>query len=118
MTEQEWAQVTTSFTEMFDTLMKIAPDKVNGNKVFLAGTILNQELDRIRRNNRMREVFSNRVTSTADVIQHGTNDNLAAYNAKIERKKQEIHDIDEANFMTLEQKLQASIDRAKREKQK
>lgn len=112
MTELEWAEVTTSFTEMFDTLMKIAPNKVNGNKVFKAGTILNQELQRIRQKERIRQVFSNNYTNTA------RQENIDSYNAKIEKKKQEIHDLDAANFMTLEQKLQASIDQIEREKQK
>lgn len=112
MTEQEWAQVTTSFTEMFDTLMKIAPDKVNGNKAFKAGTILNQELQRIRQKEQIRQVFSNNYTNTS------RRESLDVYNAKIEQKKQEIHDIDAGNYMTLEQQLKASIAKTEREKQK
>lgn len=116
MTELEWAAVTSSFTEMFDVLIKVAPERIDGNKAFKAGTILNQELQRIRQKERIRQVFSGNYTNT------NTNttrqESIDDYNAKVEKKKQEIHDLDAANFMTLEQKLKASIERAEREKEK
>lgn len=119
MTELEWAEVTTSFTEMFDILMKIAPEQINGNKAFRAGTILNEELKRIRQKKAILSggMLRGGMTNMSSTGLRG-NENLDEYNAKIEKKKQEIHDVDAANFLTLEQKLKASIEKVERERQK
>jgi hypothetical protein len=48
MTDREWAIVTTALTDLFDIAKETAPTRINADRIYAAGVILNQELMRIR----------------------------------------------------------------------
>lgn len=104
MTEQEWAIVTLAFTNLFDTVKELAPERINKDRVFTAGKILQQEQNRIR----ARQFFwLNAATEAAEL-------SWQKKNAELERKKEAQH-LQELGDLT--QALKLSIEKAEKDRQ-
>jgi hypothetical protein len=108
MTEQEWAIVTTALTDLFDTVKLIAPERININKMYMAGRILQMEQDRIR----ARQYFTG-----AGAITGTRGPNWQKRNEELEKKKeaqraQDMNDLSD----TLKQSIEKINHERKEEK--
>lgn len=114
MTEQEWTIVATAFTDLFDIVKNAAPEKINVNKMFTAGTILNQELERLR----ARRLFFNEMTNVNSTGMrspgiHSGRDWMKR-NEELEKKKEAQHAQDAED---LAQTLRRSVEKVKKDRQ-
>lgn len=113
MTEQEWTLVATAFTDLFDIAKNTAPEKINVNKVFAAGTILNQELERVRARRFIFNTMTGIGNNTA-MRSPGSGRDWMKRNEELEKKKEAQH-AQEAE--DLAQTLKLSIEKVKKDRE-
>jgi hypothetical protein len=100
MTEREWTAVVLAFTDLFDIVKEAeaAPSKVDVDKIFIAGKILQKEIDLIQ----VRET----LLGMSSGMQGGTPD-WKKHNEELEKKKeaqrsQELGDLTQALKLSIE----------------
>ena len=127
MNEKEWTAVVLAFTDLFDKLKVIAPEKVNIDKTYMAGKILQKELELIRKTNqRMEDLW--RLNSYAnftspekrwlwprDFIRTTGAEDWRKQNEELEKKKEAQH---AQEIGDLEQALRLSIEKINKEQDK
>jgi hypothetical protein len=115
MTKAEWSIVMLAFTDLFDIANRTSPKDIHIDKTFAAGTILIEELKRIRRNESVRQAlkmgFS--LNGTGGMVSGG-GINWKKRNEELEKKK-EMQRAQELGDLT--QVLKASIEKVKKDQQ-
>jgi hypothetical protein len=108
MNEREWTAVVLAFTDLFDKLKMIAPEKINIDKSYIAGKILQDELKIIRRNESLR-----RALKMGFSLNRTVND-WQKQNQELEKKKEAQR---AAELGDLTQALKLSIEKAEKDRQ-
>lgn len=118
MTEPEWAIVALAFTELFDTVKAIAPDKVHIDKTYAAGKILQKELDRIRAK---RSLFTDLITDSMPNIGYRFKTTVGYRQQDWRKRNEELEKKKEAQraqeLGDLTQALKLSIEKAEKDRQ-
>jgi hypothetical protein len=109
MTKAEWSIVMLAFTDLFDIANRTSPKEIHIDKTFAAGTILIEELKRIRRDESVRQALNR----TGGMVSSGGID-WKKRNEELEKKK-EMQRAQELGDLT--QVLKASIEKVKKDQQ-